>query len=356
MNDEVNELVAKADKRYFKPFFVQIRAPENYYQIDLMDMSNISRARGNQNNTFGLLIIEVASRKGWLYPLRTKHAHLVAQRLAEWYPEAVAIRGADNMQVQSDAGSEFKGEVKAFFNQHGIEHRVVDVGDKNSQAIAERWIKTLRERFRVKWLENDNYDWVSHIDDVVEDYNDTEHRSMKTTPNKVWNGLAVPQWKLKGHVVNLQRGDYVRLYVRKNTFAKKSNIQNWTREVFEVDRKDGHKFVLHGLEGRWARWALKRTEHTPTPNVTKQRRRELYEDYQEMIRELRNERELVREGIEQENVIKERRREIVKMADKLPEQHKRQMRRDDVSVENIIEGPRTRKKRGGARRYILYGS
>lgn len=347
---DINELITRANKTYFKKYFVPIEAPIGWFQMDLMDMRNVKRKRGNQLMGFGLVIVEVFSRRGWLYPLRNKKPATVAAELPRWWND---VRGrANHIQVQTDAGSEFKNEVDVFFQRRRIEHRTVQPGDKNSQAIVERWIKTLRERFRFIWLTNNNLVWVPYINQVVDDYNDTVHRSMKATPMDVWNG-AVPMRPIKPYIVALRTGDRVRVYIKPNTFTKRSSVQMWTRTVYTVAGKDGHKFILVGIPNyRFARWALKKTNKPASIDPTETP--ELIEEYRQEIADIGREQKLAAEGIDQNNIIETKRRKPTEREIKEVEKEVKKVERKektfnvedkDITIMDKILGLR-RTKRG----------
>jgi len=149
--------------------------------------------------------------------------------------------------LTSDNGSEFKGVFAEYCEEHEISQNMVTIGDHHSLGIVDRWIQTLRQKMLAEWLRNGNVDWISGIGKIVQKYNRSE--------NQLRNAEE------------LEDGQHVRVLIKKDFFEKKSSTQNWSNEVYAVKKKDGNRYLLDGIEGRWARWALLKTSFPLTENL-----------------------------------------------------------------------------------------
>ena len=78
-----------------------------------------------------------------------------------------------------------------------------------------------------------SYKWIDIVDDLVDSYNNSYHRSIGKTPNSVTGDVkqkVVPRGKVK-----FKLGDSVRLSKVKGIFAKGYEA-NWSEEIFTISK------------------------------------------------------------------------------------------------------------------------
>jgi hypothetical protein len=302
------EQSAQADKRTFKKYYVPIYAPRGWFQMDLMDMSQVSGKKGNQNINFVLVIIEVYSRYGFAYPLKNKEPASVLEGLKKWKEDVGSrmIKG-----IWSDDGSEWKGVVGKWLKEQDITHKVVDKWGKNSMGIVERWIRTLRMKIRQIWIDNDNLVWLPFLERVVREYNTTVHSRMKANPTLVWEGESEPRFKRKIVDNSLPAGTKVRLLLLKKTFDKLSALPNWSKEIYTVGARVGNRYELTETGKTYPRWALKIVRRYVL--YTEEQRNIRKDPVERQIREVRRQnavdRALEADGIDQRNILRRGRRD-----------------------------------------------
>lgn len=302
MEQEVKEVIRQPTHRLLKKFYIPITAPSiGYFQMDLLDMSNIASKKGNKNMRYALVIIDIYSRYGWLFPLKFKTAERVAEVLKLWIKQ-LEVEGKPIISIQSDPGSEFLGVVEKLFKKKGIRHTFSDVGDHNSQGIVERWNRTLRMFFRKVFVETGKLIWLPFAKDVVKIYNyKKKHSGIKAKPADVWNGKIRPFIKSRP-VDDLVVGDKVRVIIKKKIFDKKSFIQGYSKTVYKVLGKDGNKYTLEGKNGRYSRWQLLKTQSDIKQG------KDVVDDLRKVIKKRQIKRGLAREGIDKKNIVLGRRR------------------------------------------------
>ena len=147
--------------------------------IDLAEMGAFSKDNSGYNYIF--CAIDTFSKKGYAYPLVEKTAKeclKVLEKLLSEFNYRVFNLCADN-------GNEFKAVFDKFCVKKGINLYRVQGHQKN--AIAERFIRTLKEKiwryFRLKGVAK----WDSILPKIVDSYNDTPHSSIKMRPKDVDN-------------------------------------------------------------------------------------------------------------------------------------------------------------------------
>src|SRR3977135_2749266 len=87
---------------------------------------------------------------------------------------------------------------------------------------------------------NNTRRWLEVLSKLIEGYNKSYHRSIKTTPNGVNEDTEMELWLLNepdktGEVLKVNVGDTVRLSKAKNVFEK-GYLPSWTEEVFTVSK------------------------------------------------------------------------------------------------------------------------
>ena len=78
--------------------------------------------------------------------------------------------------------------------------------------------------------------YIHKLDDIVNEYNDTYHRTIKMKPVDVKNNTyTVFKKKVNDKDPKFKVGDYVRISKYKNIFAK-GYTPNWSEEVFVIKK------------------------------------------------------------------------------------------------------------------------
>ena len=100
----------------------------------------------------------------------------------------------------------------------------------------------MKERMWKYFTDNNTNHYVNILPDLVEDYNDTRHSSIKMTPveaskkkNKlmVWRNLYPEHLEIRDVKPNFSIGDKVRISKKKKTFEK-GYTTRWTEEIFTI--------------------------------------------------------------------------------------------------------------------------
>ena len=100
---------------------------------------------------------------------------------------------------------------------------------------AERFIRTLKNKLYKHMTATGKNVYYDVLDDVVNEYNNTKHNTIKMKPKDVKNDnnrKYIDEYNLKNARFNV--GDRVRISKFKNIFAK-GYTPNWSREIFIVN-------------------------------------------------------------------------------------------------------------------------
>lgn len=215
------------------------------WQGDLADVANL--AGKNDGIRYLLVMIDVVSKYVWVEPLKTKQGKSVLEALKTIFARA----GVKPERIQTDDGKEFlDGGVQDFLKQNKI--RFFTVKSDKKAAIAERVIRTLKEKLYRYMHEAHTHRYLDVLQDLVASYNDTYHSSIKMSPAEVsestegevlqnlygmtWEKDQLDNFKSKTQrKLTLKEGDFVRISRVKGPF-KKGYIGNWTEEIFIIDK------------------------------------------------------------------------------------------------------------------------
>ena len=226
-SDALAEELHKPVTRKFKKRKVYAGGIDKIWAADLVDMKAF--AKENKGVKYLLTVLDVFSKYGWIVPLKTKTGVEVAKALKKIFKE----RKPEKLWV--DKGKEFYNkDVKSLIEIYSTEN-------EEKSSVVERWNRTMKEKMFKYFSANNTRKYVDVLDDMVKNYNETVHSSIKMTPveasktkneNKTWLNLySIPK---TGQEPKYSVGDRVRISKKKATFEK-GYTPRWTEEVFTVD-------------------------------------------------------------------------------------------------------------------------
>ena len=142
--------------------------------------------------------------------------------------------------LQTDAGKEFYDQTFQTLMKTQEIHQFSTHGDAKA-SIVERFNRTLKSKLYCYFMAANTLKYVDILPKLVNQYNRTYHRSIKTTPAKVttsnvkevWNNLCGKYQTKKKKKPAFKVGDKVRLNKKFRPF-KKWYLPGWTEEVFQV--------------------------------------------------------------------------------------------------------------------------
>ncbi len=216
-------------------------------QMDLLDMSTLSK--WNRNYHWIINVIDVYSRKLFSRPMKTKGSTDSEEAIQSILDE-ISSDDVSAVNINSDNGNEFTNkQVQKLLTKRDINHIAVEVGDHHKMGIVERLNRTMRERFQLIFSAMGDKDWLSILNDVVSNYNNTKHSTIGCTPNDAWSGVARPiQHRDAAEVVEkdvpFHVGDEVRIAKELNLFTKKSNNKRFSKSIYIIVEKVGNQFVV----------------------------------------------------------------------------------------------------------------
>ena len=85
------------------------------------------------------------------------------------------------------------------------------------------------------------------MDDIIDNYNNTFHNTIKTEPVKIWKGIDINEQNIKVLKSDFKEGDKVRHLINKKLFDKNSSITSYTKNVYTITKVIWRAFYLDDL-------------------------------------------------------------------------------------------------------------
>ena len=107
--------------------------------------------------------------------------------------------------------------------------------DEAKSIVAERFIRILKNKLYKHLMATGKNVYYDVLDDVVNEYNNTKHNTIKMKPIDVRDNKRVYIEEHNEKNSRFKVGDRVRISKFKNIFAK-GYTPNWSREIFIVNK------------------------------------------------------------------------------------------------------------------------
>ena len=154
--------------RKFKRRRVLVGGIDRIRAADLVDMQAFSKF--NRGVKYLLAVIDIFSKYGWLIPFKDKTGETIASALKTIFKE----RKPEKIWV--DKGKEFYNKnVKDLVELYSTEN-------EEKSSVVERWIRTMKEKMWKYFTANSTNVYLNQLSDLVKEYNNTRHSSIKMTP------------------------------------------------------------------------------------------------------------------------------------------------------------------------------
>ena len=221
------------------------------FQADLADMQKFSKQ--NDGVKYLLTIVDTFTRYGMLVPIKSK----MPKEIVDGFSVAFKEYGIP-LKIQTDNGGEFKnGTVRTFLKDLGIVFYTTRNDDVKC-ALAERLIRTIKERLWTYMTEENGFRYIDILPHVVESYNNTVHSSTGYAPELMAKNECDEH---RSNLINELRpmatnakyeiGHFVRIRKKKKTFEKGYET-NFTDEIFIITKVEKHpdNIVLYSIKDR----------------------------------------------------------------------------------------------------------
>ena len=267
--EELAKELLKSKRKRFPRRRIHSPNIDRIWTMDLMDEQKFRRQ--NRNYRYILVVLDIFSRFAWARPLKTKTGKDVCTALKDIFEKS----GRKPSYIWSDAGKEF-------FNNLMTKGLLGDTTtlyasyNQPKAAIAERFIRTLRNKIETRYLGTQQTVWYKELQNLIDEYNSSFHTGIGMSPDEAiqpenFAKVFSKQYEDRIAPTNyrlLKVGDKVRLAMLKKVFEKGTS-PNWTEEVFEVVKVDTDSvpyvysvkdMMDEVVDGTWYRYQLQKTD------------------------------------------------------------------------------------------------
>ena len=172
---------------------------------DLVDMQLLSKY--NKGIRFLLCVIDIFSKYAWVVPLKDKKAITIVKA----FQSILKLSNKKPNKIWLDKGSEF---YNAYFKKWLRDNDIVMYSTDNEGKfiIAERFIKTLKGRIYEYMTSISKNVYIDKLDDIVNEYNNTYHTTIKMKPIDVKDNTYINTSKeINNKDAKFKVGDHVRI-------------------------------------------------------------------------------------------------------------------------------------------------
>ena len=186
----------------------------------------------NKGIRFSLCVIDIFSKYAWVVLLKDKKGISIVKVFQSILKQSNSRK---TNKIWVDKGSEF---YNAYFIRWLRENDIVMYSTHNEEksVVAERLIRTLKSKIYKYMTSISKNVYINKLDDIVDEYNNTYHTTIKMKPIDVKDNTYINTDKeVNNKDPKFKVGDYVRISKYKNIFAK-GYMPNWSEEVFVIKK------------------------------------------------------------------------------------------------------------------------
>ena len=192
-----------------------------------------SLSKYNKGNKYLLFAIDLLSKYMWVVPIKDKRGTSIVNAF-----QKIISKGKNPNKIWVDQAREFKdfkdNSFKDFLKINNFE--MYSTYNEGISVVAERFIRTLTNKIFKHMTAISKNVYFDVLDDIVNEYNNTVHKTIKMKPISVTDDSYVEyNGSFNNKDPKFKAGDHVRISKCRNIFAKRY-APNWSEEVFIISK------------------------------------------------------------------------------------------------------------------------
>ena len=230
-NKILSEELHKSKRKNYPRRKIIVNHIDEIFAADLVEMQKFVKL--NKGYRYLLTCIDIFSKFAWVIPLKDKKGITIKNALEKIFNKRKP------KFLWTDNGKEFYNkQVQDLLNENNIKLYSTNNSEIKS-AVVERFNRTFKNMMYKKFTENNNTIFYSILDELVKNYNNKYHSTIKMSP--IEGSKKINEKKIK-NIYNFEKtkkpgkfkiGDRVRISLEKNIFEKGYET-NWTQEIFVI--------------------------------------------------------------------------------------------------------------------------
>ena len=260
MNQNKKEIVKEIFSPVIKKFQkiqIQTHYKDECWSIDLIDRSSLSKY--NKNYKFIFTIIDNHTKYAWAIPHKDKSGKSTTTALKS----LIEKEKRKPHKIWSDRGKEFYNTTFLHYLKEQ-NNRIYSTNSDLKAVFVERFNRTLLDLIKEPMYIEGKGNWLNHINNALDKYNNKVHGTTKMTPfemsfntliraaslntkNNAAKLVATPSsHKFRAASPKFQVGDFVRVPDKRNIYSK-GYTTNWNRELFKIHKINSTNPVTYTL-------------------------------------------------------------------------------------------------------------
>ena len=197
---------------------------DNIWCADLADMQLLSKF--DKGFRFSLCVIDIFSKYAWVIPFKDKKGI----RIVNGFQKIINNSKGKPNKIWVDKGSEFyNNSFKKWLKGNDIVMN--STNNEGKSVIAERFIRTLKNKIYKYMTSISENVYIDKLDNIVKEYNNTYHPSIKMKPVDVKDNTYIDFKKeINNKDCKFKVDDHVRISKYNNIFTK-GHMPNWSEEI-----------------------------------------------------------------------------------------------------------------------------
>ena len=230
-NKILSEELHKAKRKNYPRRKIIVNYIDEIFAADLVEMQKFAKL--NRGYRYLLTCIDIFSKYSWVIPLKDKKGINIKNALQKIFNERKPE------YLWTNKGKEFYNkQVQDLLNENNIKLYSTNNSEIKS-AVVERFNRSFKNMMYKKFTENNNTIFYNILDELVNNYNNKYHSTIRMSP--IEGSKKINEKKIK-NIYNFEItkklgkfkiGDRVRLSLEKNIFEKGYDT-NWTQEIFVI--------------------------------------------------------------------------------------------------------------------------
>ena len=204
-------------------------------------------SRFNKGFRFLLCHIDIFSKYAWIVPIKDKKVISIVNA----FQKILDKSGHKPNKIWIDKGTDFcNNSSKRWLKDNDIE--MYSIHNEGKSVVPERFIRRLKKKIYKYMTSISKNVYVDKLDEIVNEYNNTYHRTIKMKPVDVKDNTYIDfEKEANDKDPKFKVGDRVRISKYKNIFAK-GYVRNWSEEIFVISKIKNTvpwTYVINDLNG-----------------------------------------------------------------------------------------------------------
>lgn len=222
----------------------RITKPKKYsnitaqYPFECVQMDLIIYSRYKYNNyQYIFVLVDIYSRYAYARAMTNRNIETLFLNFESIIKEIGIM--PENVQCDNEFNTNIFNE---YFKKHNITVRYSHPDEIHKNAIVERLNGTIAQMLQKVRITTNKYDWNNYLQDVIYNYNNTIHSTLKQTPTNMLFNDAVSKQKIIVVDNPFKVNDKVKIIRKKKIFDKSDEIK-LSVETYLINKTEGKKYI-----------------------------------------------------------------------------------------------------------------